>query len=126
MGVTSSPYILGATLQEHIKGYNKTFKTTAQALLEDTYVDDIQGGGDVEEDAATCKEEASNIMSEGGFTLHKWHSNVEQLNSVEKMTEGEETYAKSLVRNEETEKLKSWAHCGTRRMTRLVSTSKRA
>ena len=98
-GATSSPYILGATLQKHIKGYDEAFKATAQALLEDTYVDDIQGGGDVEEDAATFKEEASNIMSEGGFTLHKWHSNVEQLNSVEKVTEGEETYAKSLVGN---------------------------
>ena len=98
-GATSSPYILGATLQEHIKGYNETFKATAQERLEDTYVDDIQGGGDVEEDAATFKEEASNIMSEGGFTLHKWYSNVEQLNSVEKVTEGEETYAKSLVGN---------------------------
>ena len=98
-GATSSPYILGATLQKHIKGYNETFKATAQVLLEDTYVDDIQGGDDVEEDEATFKEEAPNIMSEGGFTLHKWHSNVEQLNSVEKVTEGEETYAKSLVGN---------------------------
>lgn len=53
----------------------------------------------MEEDAAKFKEEASYIMSEGGFTLHKWHSNVEQLNSVEKVTEGEETYAKSLVGN---------------------------
>lgn len=51
----------------------------------------------MEEDAVTFKEEAFNIMSEGGFTLHKWHSNVEQLNSVEKVTEGEETYAKNLV-----------------------------
>ena len=69
------------------------------ALLEDTYVDDIQGGGEVEEDGTTFKEEASNIMSKVGFTLHKWHSNVERLNSVEKVTEGEETHAKSLVEN---------------------------
>ena len=79
--------------------YDEAFKATAQALLEDTYVDDIQVGGDVEEDAATFKEEASNIMSEGRFTLHKWRSNVGQLNSVEKVTEGEETYTKSLVGN---------------------------
>ena len=86
-------------LQKHIKGYDKEFKATVQALLEDTYVDDIHGGGDVEEGAATFQEEASNIMSEGGFALHKWHSNVELQNSVEKVTEGEETYAKSLVGN---------------------------
>ena len=79
--------------------YDEVFRATAQALLEDTYVDHIQVGGDVEEDAATFKEEAFNIMSEGGFTLHKWHSNVGQLNSVEKVTEGEETYTKSLVGN---------------------------
>ena len=61
--------------------------------------------GDVEESEATFKEDASNIMSEGRFTLHKWHSNVEKLNSVEKVTEGEETYAKSLVGNRETKTL---------------------
>ena len=50
-------------------------------------------------ETATFSEEASNIMSEGGCTLHKWRSNVEQLNSVDRVTEGEETYAKSLVGN---------------------------
>ena len=59
----------------------------------------FRGGGDVEEGTATFKEEVSNIMSEGSFALHKWHSNVELLNSVEKVTEGEETYAKSQVGN---------------------------
>ena len=59
----------------------------------------FMGGGEVEEDAATFKEEASNIMSKVGFTLHKWHSNEERLNSVEKVMEGEETHAKSLVGN---------------------------
>ena len=55
----------------------------------------FRGGGDVEEGAATFKEEASNIMSEGSFALHKWHSNVELLNSVEKVTEGEQTCQES-------------------------------
>ena len=49
----------------------------------------------MEEGAATFKEEVSNIMSEGSFALHKWHSNVELLNSVEKVTEGEETCQES-------------------------------
>jgi len=42
-GARSSPHILGATLQKHIKGYKEMFKATAQTLLEETYVDDIQG-----------------------------------------------------------------------------------
>ena len=60
-GATSSLYIFGATAEAH-QGYDREFKAVAQVLLEDTYVDDIQGGGDVEEGAATFKEEASNIM----------------------------------------------------------------
>ena len=67
-GATSSPYILGATLQKHIQGYKEEFTATAQSLLEDTFVDDIQGGGDTEEDAATFEEESTHILSEGGFT----------------------------------------------------------
>ena len=45
-GATSSSYILGATLQKPRKqGHQKEFPATAKSLLEDTYVDDIQGGG---------------------------------------------------------------------------------
>ena len=95
---TSSPYIQEATLQKHIKGYEEEFSATAQALMEDTYVDDIQGGGGKEEDAATFKEESIKILLEGGFSLHKWHSNVEHLNLGDQACE-EETYTKSLVGN---------------------------
>ena len=77
--------------------YEEEFTATAQSLLDDTCVNDIQGGGDVEEDTRRFKKEATKILSEGGFTLHKWHSNVEHLNSVEKVCEEEETYTKSLV-----------------------------
>jgi len=35
-------------------------------------VDDVQSGGD-------GKEEATEIMAKGGFQLHKWHSNVPEI-----------------------------------------------
>ena len=106
-GATSSPYILGATLQKHVRNYEADYKATAQSLLEDTYVDDIQGGGDTEEeDVAIFKEESTKIMSEGGFSLHKWHSNVEHLTAGEGSHGGEETYAKSLVGNRPNNKTK--------------------
>ena len=56
------------------------------------------GRGATEEDAVKFKEESTKILSEGGFTLHKWHSNVKNLNSEQQTCE-EETYAKNLVRN---------------------------
>ena len=38
------------------------------------------------------------ILSGGGFTSHKWHSNVDNLNSKKQACEGE-TYAKSVMGN---------------------------
>ena len=48
-------------------------------LKMDTYVVNIQGGGDSMESLRRFKEEATQIMAEAGFTLHKWHSNVRTL-----------------------------------------------
>ena len=97
-GATSSPYILGATLQKHVRNYEADYPTTVRSLLEDTYVDDIQGGGDTVEEAAIFKEESTKVLSEGRFFLHKWHSNVEHLTSGEGSHE-EESCAKSLLGN---------------------------
>lgn len=82
-GATSSPYILGATLQKHLEKYRDDYPTTTAALLADTYVDDIQGGGVEEKDAEVFKSEATEILAKGGFRLHKWHSNLQRLEAGE-------------------------------------------
>ena len=92
------------SLERHYRSTSDITRT-AQALLEDTYVDDIQGGGNEVADAVTFKEESIKILSEGGFSLHKWHSNVAGLNSSEKPGE-EETYAKALVGHKENSETK--------------------
>jgi len=106
-GATSSPYILGATLQKHVMNHKENHLTTVvQSLLEDTYVDDIQGGGNSEEEVVSFKEESTMILSEGGFSLHKWHSNVKHLNLSAQVAKGEETYAKSSVGSNQSGKTK--------------------
>eukprot|EP00795_Rhopilema_esculentum_P015333 gene15334-6554_t len=77
-----SPYILGATLQKHVLNYKRSYPGTVNALLKDTYVDDIQYGGDSLEELVRFKEQATKIMKEGRFTLHKWHSNIASLEST--------------------------------------------
>ena len=94
-GASPSPYILGATLQKHLENI-ETHPETVQALLEDTYVDDIQGGGDSKEDVLKFKTEASQILGSAGFELHKWHSNVPDADSHCDNEVGE-TYAKSII-----------------------------
>ena len=91
-GAGPSPYILGATLQKHVLEYKEGYPETANALLKDTYVDDIQYGGDSVEELTRFKDQATEIMKEGGFTLHKWHSNVASMEStvVEKGREEED------------------------------------
>ena len=75
-GAGPSPYILGATLQKHVSQYKDSHPETAKALLQDTYVDDIQYGGESVEELHKFKREATEIMMEGGFLLHKWHSDI--------------------------------------------------
>jgi hypothetical protein len=41
-GAAPSPYILGATLQKHVKQFQDEYPETTKALLEETYVDDVQ------------------------------------------------------------------------------------
>jgi hypothetical protein len=104
-GATSSPYILGATLQKHVSGYESLYPETTKSLLEDTYVDDIQGGGDSAEQAVAFKAESDKILSEASFPLHKWHSNVESLDSAER-GDDEQTYAESSVGNKRSNETK--------------------
>jgi len=98
-GAASSPYILGATLTKHISQYNVEFPGTVETLLRNTYVDDVQCGGNSKEELLKFKREASHILQEAGFSLHKWHSNnkkVETQDSEENLLVHEEltTYAK--------------------------------
>jgi len=101
-GAASSPYILGVTLEKHLIQYRETFPETVKALLKNTYVDDMQFGGYKREDLLKFKVEATQILQDGGFELHKWHSNVPEAEapipeaSVSK-EEDATTYAKTAV-----------------------------
>ena len=75
-----SPFILNTFFQKHVEPFEEEFPETTEALLEYTYVDDIQSGGDCPNELVKFKEE-SRIMGAGGFELHNWHSNVSELYS---------------------------------------------
>eukprot|EP00795_Rhopilema_esculentum_P008342 gene8342-14309_t len=103
-GSAPSPYILGATLENHLSQYTKRFPETVEALLKNTYVDDVQFGSHKEEDLLKFKAEATQILQEGGFDLHKWHSNVPEAevptpekNVSTSVEEDSTTYAKTEV-----------------------------
>ena len=78
-GSASSPYILGATLNKHICQYKDEFPNTVAALLRNTYVDVVQCGGHSKEELLRFKQEATHILQDAGFSLHKWHSNIKEV-----------------------------------------------
>ena len=101
-GSGPSPYILGATLEKHICQYEEKYPDTVNKLLLNTYVDDVQSGCDSKEELLKFKEEATEIMGEGGFQLQKWHSNdpeIEKQSKNElKIPQTNSTYSKLTVR----------------------------
>ena len=83
-GSGTSPYILGAALQKQVSQYAEMFPSTTDELLNNTYVDDVQSDGDHSNQLMKFKEEAIKIMEEGGFHLHKWHSNLPELEECQR------------------------------------------
>ena len=59
--------------------FEEAYPKTTKTLLEDTYVDDVQAGGDSINELQRFKEKARTIMDKEGFRLHKWHSNADEL-----------------------------------------------
>ena len=94
-------------MQKHVSEYTDRYPETNKSQLEDTYVDDIQGGGDKEEQAVAFKEESTKILAEANFPLHKWHSNVESLDEVKCCEdENDQRYAESLAGNKQSNETK--------------------
>ena len=63
-GSGPSPYILGATLEKHLSQFMDRYPSTMQELMENTYVDDVQAGGDTQEELMRFKAETNEILQE--------------------------------------------------------------
>ncbi|CAB3987087.1 Hypothetical predicted protein [Paramuricea clavata] len=83
-GAEASPFLLGATLQHHYDNQPQENHTdTLLTLTENTYVDNLMKTGDSVEELKEFKHEATTIMEEGKFPVHKWESNVHSLESAD-------------------------------------------
>ena len=111
-GVSSSPFLLNATIRHHIEKFSSSHPKLAQGLLQSIYVDDIVYGADSEEYAYDLFCESKKILKEGGFNLRKFTTNSQQLqeriNRAEKkrgagvpesMMNHDKTYAKGTLGN---------------------------
>ena len=74
-GVTSSPFLLNATLQYHLYKFRSTYPKTVQKLLQSLYVDDVAPGSETQADSYQLYKEARTIPKEVGFKQRKLHTN---------------------------------------------------
>ena len=94
-GVSSSPFLLNATVKYHLEGFRRTNKTVVEKLLKSTYVDDIITGADNVDEAFELYTQAKEIFRKGGFNLRKFLSNCRplqmQIDAAEQLPEAAES-----------------------------------
>ena len=89
-GVASSPFLLNATLRQHIDRYQSTQPRLVQLLHHSIYVDDVVLGAETVESAHKLCVESRELLQEGGFNLRKFLTNHEELQKRVSDSEGAE------------------------------------
>ncbi|XP_065069772.1 uncharacterized protein LOC135694820 [Rhopilema esculentum] len=105
-GAGPSPFLLNATMQRHIGGYEETDPEFVSLVVKSVFVDDFVGGGRNSTEVITLKKKLTDVMQEGGFTLHKWKSNIEEVCSsptVDSKGDEDETFAKQKLNLDESQ-----------------------
>ena len=78
-GVSSSPFLLNATLQHHVERYRSSDPSFVDMFIRSIYVDDLTSGADTEEEALRLATKARERLGEAGFNLRKFVTNVPAL-----------------------------------------------
>ena len=64
-------------------------------MSDDIYVEDgLTSGGNTVGEVEILKQKCEELFKKGGFSLHKWHSNIPSLENIKATTSNELTYAK--------------------------------
>ena len=80
-GMSSSPFLLNATVKYHLERFLDSNEATVKRLLRSTCVDDIISGANSDEEAFELYTQAKETFRQGGFNLRKFLSNNRPLQS---------------------------------------------
>lgn len=87
-GISSSPFLLGATLEFHLKNVPGHYWETAHTLLKSFYVDNLVCSVNTIEELNKLMTESQDILAEGKFELRGWEhtpTSSEQLVAKQKI-----------------------------------------
>ncbi|XP_056637704.1 uncharacterized protein LOC130445841 [Diorhabda sublineata] len=74
-GCNFSPFVATRVLQEIANNNSSNFSLAANALISETYMDDIISGTNSEHELIKLIQELKIVLGNHGFNLHKWASN---------------------------------------------------
>ena len=90
-GVSSSPFLLNATVKHHLEKFIATHPETVTSILQSIYVDDVVFGAEDEDSAYKLYLESKQILRNGSFNLRKFITNCPSLQDRINKAEGTET-----------------------------------
>ena len=94
-GLAPSPFLLAGVIEQHLDSWSDRRPEIVSEIKKNLYVDDLISGGVSTAKARENKTAATEIFAGAAFELHKWHSNVPELESAEtEQSAGEQTFAK--------------------------------
>ena len=94
-GMTCSPFLLGGVINQHLDTWESQYPELIKEIRDGLYIDDLMTGGENVEITAEKKVITTDVFKDASFTIHKWHSNVPDLEAISSSPcEGELTYAK--------------------------------
>ena len=71
-GLTSSPFILNATLKHHVNQYAYVDPDFVNEFMRSLYVDDFASGSRYVRSAFQLSTKVKTRLSDGGFNMRKW------------------------------------------------------
>ena len=93
-GLAPSPFLLGRVLECHLDLWSQKYPEDVERIRRSLYVDDILSGGQDTTEAKQRKTTAIEIMDDAKFKLHKWNSNVSELEDNNDEICDEQSFAK--------------------------------
>ena len=88
-GLTCSPFLLGGVIEQHLQSWESEMPEIVAILRKSLYVDDLLNGGQTVDQARERKNTATEIFSDAKFVLHKWNSNVTELEDTQDHEKGD-------------------------------------
>ena len=81
-GASPSPFLLAATIRNHLMKYQQLYPTVTSTLDKCLYVDDLICSAPSVQEAASLSMQAKAILKDAGMTLCKWSTNSDELKNL--------------------------------------------